>query len=320
MLSLFVDLDDDAKRQYIDSTSAFTAMRQAREAMRAFAGNMYWKKVGKGEYLVRATLPNSQKGHGPRSPETQAIYDSFVSRKRAAEQRYQSLVETVAKMKRLNRALRVGRVPPIIVNVLNAIDEAGWSEGFTMIGSPALYAYETAAGVRISAQGASVTTENGPWWSAVGGMCFFSDLELSDESLLGVLKRVDRTFRLTEGPPFTAQNDKGFAVDVIQWANVQGGSNPINMWVGDENRYPLPEIIVRDLARAPRFSSIIVSTSGAMAQMTTIAPQAFSRFMRELAAQEGRDPLLRSRDLRKAEWVEALVEHYLPHSAAPVPA
>lgn len=319
MLSMFVDLDDDAKRQYIDSTSVFTAMRRAREAMQAFAGNMYWKKVGKGEYLVRATLPNSQKGLGPRSPETQAIYDAFVTRKLAARQRYQTLTETVAKMKRLNRALRVGHVPPTIVNVLNAIDEAGWSEGFTVIGSPALYAYETAAGVRISAQGASVTTENGPWWSAVGGMCFFSDLELSDESLLGVLKRVDPTFRLTEAPLFTAQNDKGFAVDMVRSESVQGGSNPINMWVGDENRYPLPEITLLGLAHAPRFSSIIVSTSGAMAQMTTIAPQAFSRFMRGLAAQDGRGPLLRSRDLRKAEWVEALVERYLPPSAAPVP-
>jgi hypothetical protein len=57
---------------------------------------------------------------------------------------------------------------------------------------------------------------------------------------------------------------------------------------------------------------VIVATSGQMARMNTISPVAFAEFKRRLAKQPERDPLKRSRDLRQAELVEALVAEYLP--------
>lgn len=53
-----------------------------------------------------------------------------------------------------------------------------------------------------------------------------------------------------------------------------------------------------------------------MARMNTISPVVFSRFKRWLSEQPDRDPLKKSRDLRQAEVVDALVDEYLPHLRA----
>jgi hypothetical protein len=66
------------------------------------------------------------------------------------------------------------------------------------------------------------------------------------------------------------------------------------------------------LVSAPRFSSVVVGTSGHMARMNTVHPLAFVAFKRWLAARPDRDPLKRSRDLLQAETVERLVDEYLP--------
>ncbi len=50
---------------------------------------------------------------------------------------------------RLNRALRVGRTPNIIIDILAALESTGMANHFTVVGTNALYAYETAASARI---------------------------------------------------------------------------------------------------------------------------------------------------------------------------
>lgn len=52
----------------------------------------------------------------------------------------------LATQLRLNRALRVGRVPNVVVGVLNALESIGAQVYFMVVGTHALYAYETAAG------------------------------------------------------------------------------------------------------------------------------------------------------------------------------
>ena len=49
---------------------------------------------------------------------------------------------------RLNKALRVGRVPGIVIKTLNALEAAVLQDHFVTIGTHSLYAYESACGVR----------------------------------------------------------------------------------------------------------------------------------------------------------------------------
>ncbi|MNV96223.1 hypothetical protein D3C71_1912030 [compost metagenome] len=69
------------------------------------------------------------------------------------------------------------------------------------------------------------------------------------------------------------------------------------------------------LVSAPRFSAVVVGTTGHMARMNTVHPLAFVRFKRWLAQRPDRDPLKSGRDSLQADTVEELVRDYLPQLA-----
>lgn len=80
----------------------------------AYQGGMYWKRQDAYEYLVRTTPDNRQKRLGPRSPETEKTYERFMVHKREVEARLQSLTSTLREAERMNKALKVGRVPGMV--------------------------------------------------------------------------------------------------------------------------------------------------------------------------------------------------------------
>ena len=96
-----MELDDGAKRQYIDAKSTFQAWEDARKAAKEVRGGMYWKRAGQTDYLIRTSPANAQKSLGPRTAETEAIYDSFFARKNAAEKRETDLRGRVLLNQRL---------------------------------------------------------------------------------------------------------------------------------------------------------------------------------------------------------------------------
>ncbi len=100
----------------------------------------------------RASASGGQKSLGRRSPETEAMYGRFITQKQTLEERLAALKTTVAKHERMNRALRVGRMPTIAVSILNRLEQAGLQAYFRIVGTHALYAYEAAAGVRFASE------------------------------------------------------------------------------------------------------------------------------------------------------------------------
>ena len=315
---LFVELDDDAKRQYIDAMNTYQAWENARKAAKEVRGGMYWKRSGQAEYLIRTTLANAQKSLGPRTADTEAIYESFFSRKNAAEKRETDLRDRVKLNQRLNRALHVGRVPSIVVDILNTLATAGLSEYFTVVGTHALYAYETTAGIRIIDTATMETRDVDLLWDTRKRVKFISDMKLQGSSMVGLLQKVDPTFKIREDQNYTATNSKGFEVDILRREVVDGDPHPLRISDDEDDFWVAQARNAETLLSAPRFSSVIVSTSGYMARMNTISPLAFSRFKSWLAGQPDRDPLKRSRDLRQAKVVEALVEEYLPNLRDPL--
>lgn len=138
----YTELPEDAVRQSIDSVATYHEWRRRREAASKFAGGMYFKREGAYEYLVKTSPDNRQQRLGRRNEEAEAILNAFVQGKRVAEERFTALKESLRKAERLNKAQRVGRVPDVVVAVLNALDTAGLAEHFTVVGTHALYAYE----------------------------------------------------------------------------------------------------------------------------------------------------------------------------------
>jgi len=304
----YLHLSDNAARQLIDSTTVFDEFQRVLAQARPYAGGMYWKRQGDYEYLVKTQPDGRQRRIGSRSADTEKTYGEFTHRKRTLEERLRSLRAAVKDAERLNKALKVGRVPSPVLSVLQAIEDAGLGEHFIVVGTHALYAYETAAGVRI-VQGALATLDVDLLWDARRRVRFITDLGKLQSSMLQVLQRADPTFQRKEGQNETAINAKGFEVDFLRRQPEADDPHPFRFSDDEGDLWPVQAVRASALTTARRFDHVVVSATGRMALMRTIAPETFVEFKRWMAKKAlHREEVKRRRDLRQAEIVQALLE------------
>ncbi|MBK7052504.1 MAG: hypothetical protein KBF98_02055 [Rhodoferax sp.] len=307
-----IEIDPDAARQYIDARSAFTELERTQKNALQVRGGMVWKTVDDKEYLIRTSPTGAQKGLGRRSAETEAIYQSFKEKKQAMDERVSSLKTRVAKHKRMNRALRVGRMPNIALAILNRLANAGLDTYFRVVGTHALYAYEAAGGVSFSSEITS-TRDIDLLWDTRKRVVFSQRLAQDSPSMLAALQKVDKTFQIIEDQKYTAINKDGFEVDIIRRFAPEGDPHPIRLSDALDDFWVVQAKRAGDLANAPEFSEIVVAEGGAMARMTTIHPAVFVSFKRWMSKEPDRDPLKRRRDALQADAVEWLLHERLPH-------
>lgn len=314
----FLPLPDSAARQLIDSSTVFDEYRRVRAQARPYAGGMYWKRQGDYEYLVKTQPDNRQRRVGARSAETEATHAEFTRKKLEAEERLRSLRSALKDSERLNKALKVGRVPTSVIDVLQVVDDAGLGEHFVVVGTQALYAYETAAGVRI-VQGALATQDVDLLWDARKRVRFITDLGKVDVSMLQVLQRADPTFVRKEGQNETAINARGFEVDFLRRQPQGDDPHPFRFSDDEGDLWPVQAVRASALTNARRFAHVVVASTGRMALMRTIDPVAFMEFKRWMSAQApGREAIKRRRDLRQADIVQTLLDQQLlPVGARP---
>ena len=171
-------LPDNAARQAIDSEAIFLEWLRVAHEAKKFTGGMYFKREGQYAYLVKTSPDNRQTRLGVRDEKTEETLKAFTEGKKRTEDRLKSLRESLREAERLNKALRVGRVPNLVVDVLNELELAGLGAYFTVVGTHALYAYEAAASVRFEA-GALATQDVDLLWDARKRVQFASTMSSS---------------------------------------------------------------------------------------------------------------------------------------------
>ena len=304
----YIALSDNTARQVIDSTTLFEEFVRVKDRTKPYAGGMYWKRQGDYEYLVKTSPDNRQRRIGPRSDETVRIHEEFVARKQEHESRLKSLRVALTDAERLNKALKAGRVPNVVVSVLQALANAGLGQHFTVVGTHALYAYEAAASVRI-VQGALATQDVDLLWDARRRVKFVTDLGRLELSMLRVLQQADATFVRKEGQAETAINAKGFEVDFLRRQPEGDDPHPFRFSDDEDDLWPVQAVRASVLTNAARFDQVVISATGRMTLMRTIAPEAFIEFKRWMAAQVPQRPeAKRRRDLHQANIVQTLLD------------
>lgn len=302
-------------RQYIDAVSVFEALEEAQLEAAQVRGGMYWHAgpaaSPDAKYLVRTTPAGAETSLGPRIPENIAIYDRFTQRKRESAERLSGLKAALDQHQRLNRALRVGRVDPLVVSLLARLASTQLSPHFRVVGTHALYAYEAIAGVRLGAD-TLATRDIDLLWDTRKRIEFTTQLARVSSSMLGVLKKVDSSFRIRQSQKYTAVNKDGFEVDIIRLERAGDDPHPIKLSSDDEDFWVVQARRANVLLDAPGFSAVVVATNGSMARMNTVHPATFITFKRWLASQPEREALKRRRDALQADAVQALIDQYLP--------
>jgi hypothetical protein len=264
---------ESAALQILNSNTLFEEYLRAERACSQFRGGMYWKVQGRYEYLVRTSLDNRQTRLGQRSPATEQVYADFLARKAALAKRLSSLGAALDEAQRLNKAVKAGHVPNLVVSFLNRLRGEGLDQHFTVVGTYALYAYEAVAGVRI-VPSAMAAQDLGMLWDVKKRVTFMTDMvDTESRSILHILQRVDASFQPKEKHIETVINSRGFEVNILR----KRGEVPFHpgRLSSEENHRPVPAQSLDLLTGVPRFSSPVIALNGIMAMMNTISPSAF---------------------------------------------
>lgn len=306
----YIPIGDEVARQIIDATTVFAEYRRVRGEAAKYAGGMYFKKEGAYEYLVKTRAGKRQERLGPRNEKMEQIHQEFHARKTAIESRLLDLETAQKQSERLNKALKAGRVPALVISILNAIENAGLDQHFTVVGTHALYAYETAAGIRI-VPGALATQDVDLLWDARKRVRFLVDMGNLNKSMLQLLQEVDPTFVRMELQKETAINNRGFQVDFLRRMPEEDDPHPFQLSPHDGDLFAVQATRAHVFTTAPVFEHPVIDVNGRMAMMRTIAPRSFVEFKRWLAVRPDRDALKKRRDAHQADIVESLLQEHL---------
>ena len=305
----FIELTPAQTRQYIDAEATLRALRETEKAALEVRGSMFWRDMGAQRYLIRVASRGSQTSLGPHSAELEAVYTRFMARKTSVEQRLTSLKAAVAQHQRNNRALRIGRAPRLLIDTLNRLEQAGLAGHFVVVGTHALYAYESACGVRVPGD-ATATQDIDLLLDTRKYLSFVTTMDKLDTSLLSVFQKVDKTFQLRGDQLYTAVNADGFEIDVVRRAAKDGDLHPLRVSQHDEDFWAVQISTGSTLLDGGHFEQAVAATSGKMAVMRVPSPATFIRVKEKLAAMRTRDPLKARKDALQAQIVSQLVRDY----------
>jgi hypothetical protein len=304
-----IELTPAQTRQYIDAEATLRALRDTQKAALEVRGSMFWREIGPQRYLIRVASQGSQTSLGPHTVELQDVYTRFMERKAAVEQRMGSLKATLAQHQRSNRALRIGRAPRVLIDTLNRLAQAGLAHHFVVVGTHALYAYESACGVRVQ-DDATATQDIDLLLDTRKYLSFVTTMDRLDTSLLSVFQKVDKTFQLRDDQLYTAVNAQGFEIDVVRHAAKDGDPHPLRVSKHEEDFWAVQISTGSSLLDGGHFEQAVVAISGHMAQMRVPSPASFIRVKQQLASMRSRDPLKARKDALQAEIVSQLVTEY----------
>lgn len=315
----FHELNEQQKRQLIDAEMLFSALEKAEAEALRHRGSMFWREQDGGRYLISLSPHSKQRSLGPASPGNELKYERFTKRKEEVGARVKSLRERADEYRRMNKALRVGRTPDVVIDVLNTMMRYGVAEHFLVVGTHALYAYETAAGARFPVD-VMATQDADLLFNTESRADFLQVMEDRRMSFLGILQKADKTFERDDMEKHTARNASGFEIDLIRRYPPDPEDkkeHPLRLTPDEDDLWPVRASMGQKLLSVPRFDQVVIGVNGGMARMRTVHPLDFARIKRQLARDARRDPRKKAKDLSQAGMVQALVKQYLPHLAAP---
>lgn len=290
-MAYWIELDEQALRQYIGAKATFEGCEAARSRVDAFSGGMLWRTSKGHEYLIQTSSDNRQRSLGRRSAETESTYEQFVTRKRTAQEHLRALRQEMATHDRMNRALRVGNVPVLLERILAAMDRLSLHDEVLVAGDCALFAYAAQAGVRLYAPptaGDMPVPLSLQLWAASDATkdLAFKALRAADKSFIARQVTADR---------LQATNAQGVTVEIRHDSLVAALVAP-----------PGPRVL-------RKFSAAVVSATGRMVRMTAIPPVQYVLDAFHQAARADLAPTQTALYAWRARAMQRLVECHLPH-------
>lgn len=303
-------LSNQQRLHQVNTEQLFENYRSALGHAAAYTYVMRWKTVRNREYLFKdRDRHGNGKSFGARSAETEALLAAFLDGRAVAQERQQLITEKIKEQARLNKALRLNRVPSVVARVLRELDRAGLYDGFTVIGTQALYAYEASAGAHFILE-LLASGDVDLLYDARQKMTVVSD-KLDGDGLLRLLKKADKTFECVRENGYRAANAGQFMVDLV--------IAPRGMEAHSDVTFAKPDLVATEvpglqwLLNSPKLDAVAVDEDGWPVPMRVPDPRAFALHKVWLSNLPTREPLKKPRDFDQARAVAQLVQAQMPH-------
>lgn len=305
-------LDSRVIRERVDMAQLWQAWTLADDLRRhSFRGSLEWERRSGKDYLYRRKS-GVVKSLGPRSAETEITFAAFHEGRAANRTRLATLAVEIDRQAAVLRALNAGRLPLMAARVLRALRAYGKNATIRVIGTNALYGYESLAGVVFDASA-----------TATGDV----DLLVDDRNRLRLLsedglpvgltqlvrKEVDKTFQPRNAADFRLTNDRGYMIEFVRpeprpAQRFMPGATPLR---ADDVR-PAPLDGLQWLVNAPAVDLIVLDERGQPAPMRCPDPRIWAYHKLWLSRRVDRDPQKKRRDLEQARLVLQLLAEQLP--------
>ena len=308
----FRELSSEQLRTVVNTQQLFEAWADALERARSFRGGMHWKTVAGKQYLFRSRDRRGYgKSLGPRTPESERTLEHFKRSKAEAEERVAGLRRRLAEQARFCKAARVARVPRLSAALARGLWRAGLEDAVLIVGTNAIYAYEAACGVQILSAGRLETQDIDLLLDSRRSLELIVS-EVRRQGLIGILRKIDKSFTVMEKQNFRAVNAAGFMVDLIRPMPKPPWKKQPDM-VGDGADLRAADIQHLDwYLSASKLRQIVIGEDGFPAPLIVPDPRVFALHKLWLSKRPERDPLKKPKDREQAFLVARLVTRYLP--------
>lgn len=307
----FREITSTQAQSAIDLRQTFEAWYAAdRDSAHQFAGSMRWQARGGVEYLMRK-VGISEKSLGRRAPETERTYSAFMEGREAARERLTGLTNALDTQAAIARSVGLGRVPSLVARILRELDRSQVLGHIRIVGTNALYAYEALASVHFSAD--ALATRDIDLLVDARRQLRIILPEGDQRTVIGLLRRLDRSFAALPGKPYSVANADGFMVDLIcPQGNPPWKTQPGALPLSDDDLSPSPIEGLQWLVNCSEVRALVIDERGYPAPISVPEPRTWLLHKIWLSRRPMREPEKRRRDLEQAHATHRLVRANLP--------
>ena len=307
------DLTGEQRRQFIDTQQVYEAWLNADdERLRRFVGSMRWVERNGADYLLRK-VRQAETSLGPRSQETERAFAAFTDGRQRNKDLLAGLSDRLNSLAKVNVAMGLGRVPAIAARILRRCAETNLlGKQLLVVGTNSLFAYEALAGVQISS-GLVATGDIDLLFDSRRRISFVTQEKVTQSGLIGILRKVDKSFKPLQPRAFRAVNRDGYLVDLIRPKTksiLEDKSLTSIISIADDLE-GAPIDGLQWLINAPKTEAIAIDERGYPVKIPTVDPRVFALHKAWLAQRPDRSAVKAVRDREQAQVAARLATGYL---------
>jgi hypothetical protein len=291
---------DEQRRVLINLEQHYEVWIDAVRAADGMPYGMKWVERSGKEYLYQLNdRVGNAKSLGPRSPETEGIFNRYKTLKGETDNRRETSGKTLAETCAIYRSLSLPQIPSEGAKILREADRRYMlGSKLLVVGTNAMPAYAVEAGGRIN-DAPMETDDFDMTWSALV-------TDPSDRGVMAMLKAADSTYTVNTERTFQARNSKAFEVEILA-----APSTVPNMIRGD-SPYPIPLPEQEWLLLGKKISRVVVGRDGSPGRLVVPDPRYFALQKLWLSKQEKRNHLKRPKDARQGAALLSAIANEMP--------